>query len=124
MNNETKVDIVEAYALARMNIPVGTVIHLNINNSPEPGIGLIIGHIFKNIRKDPKKHQFINTCLPIIFFKRNKYVCSLEYTNNGSVIAYSTDFDKFVIEKWKNNDFIVEDGTILPRTGAPYFLYD
>ncbi len=106
-----KVDIVEAYTLARENIPVGTVIPVTFGENKEPSGGLITGYIFKNIRKNPKKFAFWDVCLPIVFCGKQKFVCSLD-EECGKLLGISNLIDTFKIESWKNNDFIVENGAI------------
>ena len=106
-----KVDIIEAYTLARENIPVGTVIPVFFSEEKNPSGGLITGYVFKNIRKNPKKFVFWDVCLPIVFCGKQKFVCSLD-EEGGKWFGVTNSIDTFSLEVWKNEDFIVEDGVI------------
>jgi len=102
-----KVDIVEAYTLMREQIPVGSLLPVFFIKEDGYSGGLIVGHIFKNIRKNPRKHHFWDVCLPIVYFGREKYVCSLHF-ENGKITGIASKDEPFCINEWKTDKFIVE----------------
>lgn len=103
---DQKVDIVEAYTLMREQLPVGSLLPVKFMDDEGCSGGLIVGHIFKNIRKNPKKHPFWEVCLPVIYHEREKYVCSLH--EEDRLIGLASKKDPFKISEWKTNEFIVE----------------
>lgn len=113
INVQQKVDLIEAYETARKYYTIGAVVPFKLGSSKVPG--LVLGHIFKNIRKKYSKDHFNLVCLLVVRNGKNNYVATIH--SDG---CYASKLDVFDFKKWKNDEYIVEVPSFLQEIGIQH----
>jgi hypothetical protein len=98
-----RITIRKAKKVARKLFPIGSIVTLD--KSDALCTGLVIGHIFYNIKD---KELLSVLCKLLVLRGKDKYVAMISADKDNNVEIWSSDIDLYFEKDWASDDWVLE----------------